>query len=383
MPTPQDDGPEPVCSRTGIGVTKFDLSDGHAVDDAMLLRELADVVDGFLEQFRMESAIDPDAELARDIALVARWLSHPSREFELSRYLVGSREQDLDYRVREGEMVSLGPDASDFAFGLIPQVPLLTRIVAWAEAEVSVRENVPPSKSEAPWDVSMLFDRPVLKSLGRSTCILCEKVGLGVTVDQGDLRMVFTLAPVAYAGVPLDGPNDADWQTKGTGEELEYHAIPIPGRPELTADGRHWIDVKWPERFACPRFEAYLTSLCDDDAGWDEASLHTERHLPVTAETCREFLLGGEWGNFEIARTFMGLTWETVLPTSSLSDAGVESRMVRDRFAALLYAETEPSVAGLLEAEAEKRTQAYDAFLLKAATGERRRKLAFRSRMRR
>jgi hypothetical protein len=56
---------------------------------------------------------------------------------------------------------------------------------------------------------------------------------------------------------------------------------------------------------------------------------------------------------------------------------------VRARFAALLYAEGESSVAGLLRPEAEKRAEALDAFIMKSATGLRRRKLDFRARMRR
>lgn len=55
------------------------------------------------------------------------------------------------------------------------------------------------------------------------------------------------------------------------------------------------------------------------------------------------------------------------------------SRTIRDRFSALLYAEAGPTAAGLLEAAATRRTEAFDALLLKSDTGLRRRKLAFRA----
>lgn len=72
-----------------------------------------------------------------------------------------------------------------------------------------------------------------------------------------------------------------------------------------------------------------------------------------------------------------------MLPRDAEDDAGVVSRTVRARFAALLYADAEPSVAGLLKREAEQRAEALAAFLMKSATGLRRRKLEFRARMRR
>lgn len=52
------------------------------------------------------------------------------------------------------------------------------------------------------------------------------------------------------------------------------------------------------------------------------------------------------------------------------------------RSSALLYADGEPSMPSLLHAEADRRTDALEAFRLKSATGKRRRKLAFRVRMR-
>lgn len=354
---------------------------GQTVEDDALLDELAAVLDGYLDQFRGIPEADANAELAKDVALVAQWLTHPARGFELARYLTGARAQYLDFRPETGTMAFLGPDACDFAFGLTPQVPLLTRIVAWSEAEILSRVEEPLAVAEAYDGEAFLFAPPRMEPLGRSLCVLCEKVGIGVSVEQGRLRMMFTLAPVTYAGVPLGGPNDPDWRTKGTGEELEHRGIPVPGRPEMTVDGQHWIDVRWPERFGCADFEAYFSSLFDE-GGPDEATLVTERHLPVTAETCERFLSDGEWGDFEVARTFLGLTWDTVLPNASLDEAGVESRMVRDRFAELLYADGERSLAGLLHVEALKRTEAYEAFLRLSTTGDRRRKESFRARMR-
>ncbi len=84
----------------------------------------------------------------------------------------------------------------------------------------------------------------------------------------------------------------------------------------------------------------------------DEERLWERRHLPVTAETCRMLLIDGERSAFDIWRSFAELPERTVLPHSAEDDAGVVSRTVRARFAALLYADAEPSVAGLLGAQA-------------------------------
>jgi hypothetical protein len=70
---------------------------------------------------------------------------------------------------------------------------------------------------------------------------------------------------------------------------------------------------------------------------------------------------------------------DTVLPREALNEEGIESWSIRDRFAELLYARGAESLAGLLEAEATKRAQAYEAFLLQSASGARKRKLEFRT----
>ena len=86
---------------------------------------------------------------------------------------------------------------------------------------------------------------------------------------------------------------------------------------------------------------------------------------------------------FDIWRSFAEIPEPSVLPRDAEDDAGVVSRTMRARFAALLYADAEPSAAGLLRADAGRRCEALDAFLMKSATGLRRRKLEFRARMRR
>jgi hypothetical protein len=73
---------------------------------------------------------------------------------------------------------------------------------------------------------------------------------------------------------------------------------------------------------------------------------------------------------------------ESVLPSSAINDEGVESWLIRERFSELLYDRGETGLVGLLEAEAMRRAQAYDDFLMRSETGARRRKLEFRSRMR-
>ncbi len=85
----------------------------------------------------------------------------------------------------------------------------------------------------------------------------------------------------------------------------------------------------------------------------------------------------------DVWRSFAGIPDRGVLPFEVENEAGVVSRTIRDRFAGLLYAEGDAAIAGLMETAAARRTEALDAFLLKSATGLRRRKIAFRARMRR
>lgn len=102
----------------------------------------------------------------------------------------------------------------------------------------------------------------------------------------------------------------------------------------------------------------------------------------MTPETCRLLLANDDRTAFWVLRNFSDITERSVMRPEAEDDAEVTSRTVRDRFSALLYAEVGPTAAGLLETEAARRTEALNAFQLRSATGLRRRKLAFRARMR-
>ena len=365
-------------------IARFARDAGHDVDEQALLGELAEAVGPFLEQFRQEADLDPDAELAKDVGLIPDWIANPRRGLELGRFLMEAARQDLCFDEILGEMDYHGEGAA-MHDGNTPVIPLLTRVVARADAEVFLPDEEAQEGSERRGSIH-LFARQKLRSVGLAHCIVCQKVGLGIVPDEerrGGLRMVFTLDPVTYVGLPIESGNDASWMTRVYSKTLVHNAIPIPGRPARAGDDGHWFETLWPERYLCPEFEAFVGRVYNDDQGWDEEQLWSRRWLPVTPETCALILGEANRHLIEVWRTFGELVEETTMPEVAVTDTGIESRAVRDRFAALLYATEEPSVAGLLMTEAEKRTDAFERFTIKTATGERRRKLAFRARMRR
>ncbi|MGU3557964.1 hypothetical protein [Methylobacterium radiotolerans] len=357
---------------------------GHEVDERTLFAELAEAVGPFLEQFRVETELDADAELARDIGLIPAWISDPRRGLELGRFLFEADRQDLCFDATTGEMDYKGEGAR-MHDGNMPVIPLLTRAVASAEAEIFVRD---PDAIEPDDKVGILaFARePKLKAVGRSNCIICQKVGLGIAPDRdrrGGLRVVFTLDPVTYVGLPVEERNGPTWMQRGYSKTLECAGIPIPGRRERVGDGIHWFTTQQPDRYLCREFETFVDRVYDDEHGWDEEQLWLQRWLPVTTETCAQIFDESNRRLIEAWRSFGDLVEDTVMPDVAVTDTGVESRTIRDRFAALLYASEEPSAAGLLLKEAELRTEALDRFTVRTATGERRLKLAYRARMRR
>ncbi|TFZ59770.1 hypothetical protein E4V01_07415 [Methylorubrum sp. Q1] len=373
---------------TGIGahvdhvkaIARHARQKGHAADEGALLAELAEAVGAFLEQFRAEPELDPDAELAGDINRVADHLSNPGRRFELSRFFPEARRLELGFDDKAGEMVFHGPTASMHDGGNTPVVPLLTRMVGHAEASVSRGEWEDGEEN------ALFFARPKLTPLGRTHCAICQDVGLGVIADpdrRGGLRMVFTLDPVTYVGEPgLTAEGDA-WDKAGYARFLRFGAYPTPGDIDRLGEGGLFFEATAPDRYDCGEFRAFYERVVAEWEPGDEDRLWSRRYLPVTPETSRMLLVDDDRTAFDIWRSFAEIPERTVLPRDAEDDAGVVSRTVRARFAALLYAEAEPSVAGLLEVEAERRTLALDAFLMKSATGLRRRKLEFRARMRR
>lgn len=230
------------------------------------------------------------------------------------------------------------------------------------------------------------FARPKLMPLGRTHCVICQEVGLGVVADpdrRGGLRMVFTLDPATYVGEPGAAADGDAWDTVGYTRFLRLGAYPTPGDLNCLSDGGLYFEAGPPERFHCEEFRASHGQVVAGREPGDDDPIWMRWHLPVTPETCRMLLVDDKRTAFDVWRSFAEIPERTVLPRDAEDDANVVSRTLRARFAALLYTEAEPSVASLLAAEAERRTVALDVFLAKSATGLRRRKLEFRARMRR
>lgn len=356
---------------------------GHEVDEETLIDELAEAVASFLEQFQDLPGLDPDAELARDVGLIPNWISNPRRGFELARFLSEANRLELGFDARTGEMEALG-EAASLHDGNTPSVPLLTRAVARHDVEVFVADTEVPDLEET----GGLFDFlrvPRLKSIGTSSCLVCQNVGLGIVPDSerhGGLRMVFTLDTVTHVGMPAEDGDGSSVNRQGFGQTRVYPGIPEPGRQTRLDAGTHWFVPASPEVFLCPDYKAFVDGAFSEEWGWDAESLWTRRWLPVTAENCALVFDEAARRHIWIWSTFGKLVEETVMPDSAMTETGVESRTVRDRFSALLYAAEEPSAAGLLFAEAERRIEAFERFQAKTATADRRRKLAFRARMR-
>lgn len=375
---------------TGVGahldhvraVARHAREAGHEVDENALLGELADAVGTFLEQFRGEPELDPDEELARDVDRVAAYLASPRRGFEFARFLAEARRRDLVFDEGAGEMAFHGEGAS-LHEGNTPVVPLLTRTVAHAVAEVFRVEW----DEDAGADGDVLFHaNPKRTSLGRTHCVVCEEVGLGVVADpdgRGGLRMVFTLDPVTYVGEPGEGADGEHWHTLGYRRFLRIASYPNPGDHARLGEDGHWFTPSDPDSYECAEFRSFYGRLLVEMEPGDEERLWSRRLLPVTAGTVGLLLPEHERTASDVWRTFAGIPDRGVLPSEVEYEAGVASRTIRDRFAGLLYAEDDGALSVLLEAAVRRRTEALEGFLLRSATGLRRRKLAFRARMRR
>lgn len=357
-------------------------SAGNDIDEDAMMAELAEAVAGFLDQFRDVS--DADEELAEDVTRIASWLGRPSRRFELARYLADVERLDLDYDPATGGMTSVGPDVSRYVHGGMPWVPVRTRPVASGDCVVYRQDEAERVAEEVAFkERRLLFNfNPKLHEVGRERAFVCEKVGLGVVLDRGKgLRMTFTVDHVTYASMAF--ARDGGIGKPGVLGYLECRGIPRLGKPEKATDGLHYVEVASNASSWCPDFHAYATEVLGEDSpipSW-EAPL-ARRFLPVTAETCRLLLDGGYRDALIAAPHFYDVKDETVLPECALTDEGVESWSIRDRFAELLYSRGAGSLAGLLEAEATKRAQAYEAYLLRSASGARKRKMEFRAWMR-
>lgn len=356
---------------------------GQEVDEEAMLAELANAVPEFLEQFREKEGLDPDAELAQDVGRVATWLANPARRFELSRVLAGAAHLELDYSCETGEMSHIGRDAVDYAYGIMPWVPIRLRTVAKAAAVVFVRDPEELAH-EATLKVQggfFFFPSPKLVEVGRESLIACQRIGLGVVRDRArNLAMTFTLDPVFYAGTSFRDDDDAAGGKLP--KTLRCSGIPQTD-PEIASDGIHYVGRDGTLNVQCPEFLSYLRRIeADDIPGSFHEAIYARRFMPVTAETCRLLLSGGDRDDITVWRWFADLVEETVLPESVLADDGTESWMYRDRFAEVLYRAGEKGLAGFLESEARNRADAYEAYVMRTATGARRRKLDFRQRMR-
>lgn len=85
-------------------IARFAREAGHQVDEEALLGELAEAAAGFLEAFRGEPELDPDAELAQDVNRIADYLGSPRRGFELARFLAEAGRRRLGYDTETGTM---------------------------------------------------------------------------------------------------------------------------------------------------------------------------------------------------------------------------------------------------------------------------------------
>ncbi len=79
---------------------------------------------------------------------------------------------ELGFDVGVGEMTFHGPAARMHDDGNTPMIPLLTRMVAYAEATVSRGEW------EGGEENALFFASPKLTPLGRTHCAICQDVGL-------------------------------------------------------------------------------------------------------------------------------------------------------------------------------------------------------------
>ncbi|GLS45896.1 hypothetical protein [Methylobacterium brachythecii] len=375
-----------ICAHVGNvrAVALAARAAGREVDEDSMMAELAEAVGGYLDQFREKVEREPHAEIAEDGSSIATWLGKASRRFELARCLAGADRLDLDFDRSTGEMSHVGRDVGAYAYGVMPWVPIRTRAVAEGDCVVHRRDEAERmEEARAKEEGSFLFfPSPRMHEVGRENAVICEKVGLGVNLERGKgLRMTFTIDHVVYAGTSFA----EDWASEHPQlpRHLECAGIPERGNASAASDGIHYVEITSPLRNACPDFRAYVTEAFGEDSamGIGEAR-YCRRFLPVTPETCRLLLDGGDRDALFAWRHFADLREETVLPLSAINDEGIESWLIQDRFAELLYDRSETGLAGLLQAEAVRRVEAYEAFLLNSESGEQRRKLEFRARMR-
>jgi hypothetical protein len=348
---------------------------GHDVAEIDLLDELAAAVPEFLEQFRLEQAVDEHVEVAADLGSIADWLASPHREIELVRFFNESDRQRVVFNPNSGVMEYEGyeGDVSDWN---TPCVPLMLRVVAQADVEYRV---VDPDL-EPRMRIGDIVIEPGTRPIGRSHGLLAYKVGLGVLPDekQRGACMAFTLDPVTYVAAPP--PEGQQWNLQYS----ELHGFPIPGRIHGFGGKTPYVLFDGKMTPYCPLFAQHWNDVWDDDRGPEERELYTRRWIEVTPEHCRILLDEGNRSRVDQMLTFSGIKEESVLPQDVLLEGGVESTLIRDRLKQVLYAAPgEPSLADLLLEEATKRCRALEGHILRSASGERLRKLAFRSRMRR
>jgi hypothetical protein len=350
-------------------IAKHARAAGHEVDEDALIGELAAVVPEFLEQFREDPVLDPDAELAGDIARIASWLTSPKRDCSLVEFLNGARRARMTYNVNtealEFEEEPIIPSDSP------PILPLFSRVVAVTEA--AVMTEVRGTKPEK----DVIFYAPTLQTVAKANCLITCKVGLGVDLseDRRGLRMYFVLSPVTLFAVQTEGPR------AGSENIIEIERLPEFGVPESVSN-EYWVDTAWPKHFECAEFQHWAQEQ-DNEGNWCIETFWSRRWLPVTAETCALIFDDKNQHRSRNALLWFNRKETSVLPREALLEGGATSDRNRDRFSELLYAGAEPSITSLLLTEVEKRTRALEEFNLRTSTGERQKKLAFRALMRR
>jgi len=348
---------------------------GHDVAEIDLLDELAAAVPEFLEQFRMEQAIDENVEMAADLRSIADWLASPHRDIELVRFFNESGRQRVVFNPNSGVMEYEGYDG-DVSDWNTPCVPLMLRVVAQAEVEYRV---VDPDLEPRIMFADIVIE-PGTRSIGRSHALLAYKIGLGVLSDEKrrGTRMAFTLDPVTYVAEPP--PEGQSWSLR----YAELHGFPIPGRIHGFGGKTPYVVLDGKITPYCPLFAQHWNDVWSDEQGPEERELYTRRWIEVSPENCRILFDEGNRARVDQMLTFSGIEENTVLPRDVVLEGGVESTLIRDRLKHLLYAAPgNPSLADLLLEEAGKRCRAMEEHILRSATGERQRKLAFRARMRR
>ena len=152
--------------------------------------------------------------------------------------------------------------------------------------------------------------------------------------------------------------------------------------PPVRGPGGCRCKVMAPDRYLCPEFEAFVQDDFDADGGRFPNRPDQRRFVMITAEECRRLFGPESSRQWETAAVARGMPSQGNLSDSVALDGDRSSNDIHERLKSLLYAAKEPTLAGLLLEAIKVRVTALNDFLASVAHDERRRKLAFRDRMR-